>query len=162
MKIAIKYYAQYDNFSCGCICVKMLLERLWIKKTRDQLKGNMNPEPGIWVDNSEIVDEFKRYGLFTKETIDSSVDDIVNYLENWYPVLVNYMNPLMYHGHYGIITGYSKEEWVFYFADPKNGQDFCLSFSDFDNLWHDTAVQIKKWLLIVGREKFILTNHENL
>lgn len=72
------------------------------------------------------------------------------------PPIVNYYNPVSSCGHYAVVQGYSPEEEMLYLADPRNGEDYTLSFSEFRKLWHDEENTSRGWCLIIGREKIII------
>lgn len=159
MKIAMKYYAQYDKFSCGCICVKMLLERLWIKKKRAEIIESMWAVPLIWVESEDIIEYLHAQNLEILEKEETTLEELINYIKSGYPVIVNYINPLIKYWHYWIISGFCEKEEVFYFADPRTGQDYWMSFSDFEKNWTNRPENekvVKRWALIAWRERIIL------
>lgn len=158
MKIAIPYFTQYKYYTCGCICAKMILHRLWIKVEREDLIKIMWAQPNVGVEVEDLYKVFSSYNLDYKTKIETQIDEVVHYLESGYPVLVNYINPLWWVGHFSIINWYFPEEELFIMADPRNWQDYTISYSDFDAQWRNTKWDIKKWSLIVWRGDIVLKN----
>ena len=159
MKIALKYYAQYDKYSCGCICVKMLLERLGIVKEREYLIKKLWAQPQVWIEIEDIIHYFQELHLEIIQKQNTTIEELLLYLESWYPVLVNYINPLINYGHFWIITGYSQEESVFYIADPRTGQDYGMNFNDFKKNWKnrpENKDNVIQWWAIIWRERIML------
>jgi ABC-type bacteriocin/lantibiotic exporter with double-glycine peptidase domain len=156
MKLAIKYYPQYDSFSCGPVALKMLFDHFGIFLSRENLTKRCWAKPTGGSGNDDLIRVILEEGLVYKEYENSNLEQLKKTIENGYTPLVNYYNPLSKCGHYSLITGYSRDKEFFYFNDPVNWQDYCLSFASFEELWHNNENSIKKWFLVVGRERIRL------
>jgi len=159
MKIKLNYYAQYKNYSCGPIALKMVFDRLGVECTREEMIELCEAMPQVGTDHESMVKAVEKYKhLAVKQKSDATVQDILCLLESGYPVIVNYTNPLGKHGHYSVINGYDQERELFIFADPANGKDFTLSYTEFEDAWHSGSGTLEKWLMVVGRENVVTTN----
>lgn len=156
MKLGLKYYAQYNTFSCWPVSLKMILEHLWIKESRESLIKKTKANDLVWTKNSNIIKVIEEYKLKYIEKENTKISELKQYIKRWYAPIVNYYNPITKVGHYSVINWFDDESKVFYFLDPRNGQDFTLWFKEFIDLWHNNKWDIKWWSLIVWREKIIL------
>ena len=156
MKIALKYYSQYKDYSCGPISLMMIFEHLGIHYTREKMIDLCHAMPKIGTSNEHIIDEIQNEGLKFQEKKKGDIKDIIRSLENGYPVLVNYFNPLFQCGHYSVVNGYNKQEKIVILADPANGKDFTLSWEEFSRLWHNGNNTIQGWYVIIGRELIVV------
>ena len=152
MKLSIKYYPQYLNYSCGPIALKMVFEHLGIKQTRKKLIELCKAMPDHGTYHHDLINEVKNEELKYISNENGQIKDLIKFLEDGYPVIINYLNPLSGHEHYTVLVGYEKENKLLIFADPADGNDFCLSFSEFNNRWHNISSTSIGWYLVIGRE----------
>ncbi|MFB6181609.1 MAG: cysteine peptidase family C39 domain-containing protein [Candidatus Magasanikbacteria bacterium] len=156
MKLGLKYYPQYKKYSCGPVALKMVFEHLGIEYSRERMIELCEAVPKEGTEHKAIIKEVENEGLEYIQQENAEVNDLIKFLENGYPPIVNYYNPISDCGHYAVVQGYSSKEEVLYLADPRNGEDYTLSFSKFEELWHDGDNTSRGWCLIVGREKIVI------
>jgi predicted double-glycine peptidase len=58
---------------------------------------------------------------------------------------VNYFNPVTRVGHFAVIKGVEDRHVVL--ADPQNGDNFKLSFEEFEKLWHNMDKTLWRWMM---------------
>ena len=156
MKLKIRYYPQYASYSCGPVSLKMVFDHLGKHYSEEKLIKLCHAIPNNGTSHEHLIEEVKREGFKFVEGHNGSINDIIFYLNNGYPVIVNYINPLSGGGHYSVIDGYDEKENVLIFADPSNGNDYTLHFNKFKKLWHNSKGISIGWFLIIGREKIVI------
>ena len=156
MKLRLKYYPQKKGFSCGPTSLRMVFEHLGKKYSEEKMIKLCHAIPKHGISHKHMIEEVKNEGFKLVERDKGKIEDIINFLENGYPVIVNYLNPLSKRGHYSVIIGYNDKEKVLIFADPSNGMDFSLEYEEFKKRWHNLKNTSIGWYLVVGREKITL------
>ena len=79
----------------------------------------------------------KNYGLKFKYLPDSSIENVIFYLNEGYPVIVHQTFSLTENtGHRRVIVGFNDQESKFIVNDPSwLGPNYEISYSDFKKLW---------------------------
>lgn len=150
---SLKHYYQKEPYSCGPVCLKMVFEYLGIEYTENRLIRLCCAMPKAGTSHGFLISEVKEEGFEFIEKEDSKVEDIVKYIDLEIPVIVNYINPISNNGNYSVVVGYTENN-NFIFADPTNGDNYVLSFKEFEDLWHDGDGESKGWMLVIGKEKY--------
>ena len=156
MKINLKYYPQYKDYSCGPAALRMVFERLGKKYTEEKMIALCKATPKRGTTHKDLIKEVKKQGFNYIERKNGKIKDLLFFLKRGYPVIVNYVNPLSKSGHYSVVCGYKKKEKLLIFADPSNGNDYTLSWKRFKKNWHNTKKTSMGWLLVVCRDKHIV------
>ncbi len=157
MKLDIKYYPQHEDYSCGPVSLRMVFEHLGRKYSEKKMISLCKALPKTGTSHKRMIDEVKNEGFTFIAGNNKSIADITKFLDAGYPVIVNYFNPLVKKGHYSVVEGYDKDEKVLMLADPANGQDYTLSWNEFNKLWTNYKKTSKHWMLVVGREEVPFT-----
>jgi hypothetical protein len=79
----------------------------------------------------------------------ASLQDIVDAIHRGHPVLVNYFNCKSGVGHFGVVKGVDKEQAALILADPKQGDDYPLTFDHFQQHWHNHTKTIHAWMMYI-------------
>lgn len=142
---AIVHKAQDKKYNCGPISLEMLLNFYDIPHVAEELEALCETSPRHGTRHSGIVKAAKTLGARVVEKENANIDDIVVMLESGHPVLVNYFNPLTHVGHFAIIKGV--DDGAVILADPKNGDNYRLSFEEFDGYWHNHDKTLVRWMM---------------
>lgn len=156
MKLRLRYFPQSESYACGPAVLRMIFEHLGRDYSEEKLIKLCKAAPKKGTTHEDMIKEVENEGFRHHEMENAQLKDIRHFLDNGYPVIVNYINPLSARGHYAIIIGYDLKEKILIFADPSNGADFTMHEDDFFELWHSGTENTKRWLLIIGREKFVI------
>ena len=156
MKLSLKYHPQYKSFSCGPVSLRMVFEHLGKHYSENKMISLCHAMPKIGTSHEQMIEEVEKEGFKYIQKENGTVKEIINFIDDGYPVIVNYLNPLSNGGHHTVIQGYNKKEKILIFADPSNGNDFSLHFKEFEELWHDGNNSSKGWFLVIGRDKIII------
>lgn len=133
----------------------MIFEHLGKDYSEEKMIRLCHAMPKEGTSHKHLIEEVAAEGFVHKEERNGTIEDIIRYIRDGYPVLVNYLNPLSRHGHYAVVDGFDENEQVLIFADPANGNDYTLHWDEFKSLWHDGDNASKGWMLVVGREKIV-------
>lgn len=85
MKLGLKYYPQYKNYSCGPVALKMVFEHLGIEYSREKIIELCEAVPKEGTEHKAMVEEVENEGLEYIQQENAEVDDLVKFLENGYP-----------------------------------------------------------------------------
>lgn len=153
VKIRLHYFAQKDSFACGPASLRMIFKHLGVDMDEKRLEKLMDSKAGVGTSHHNLIEEVEREGFKHFDKKEGEVDEILKFLDDGYPVLVNYFNPLGKVGHFSVVVGYDLKDEVLILADPANGNDYCLKFEEFKDLWHNSNNTLKGWFMVVFREK---------
>lgn len=156
MKLRLKYFPQSENYDCGPAVLRMIFEHLGRDYSEEKLIKLCNAIPKKGTTHEDLIKEVENEGFRHREMENAHIKNILTFLNNGYPVIVNYINPLSSRGHYSIVIGYDLKEKILIFADPSNGADFTMHEDEFLKMWHSGTENTKRWLLIIGREKIVI------
>ncbi len=145
--LSLPYIAQQDNYSCGPVCIEMLLLYYRIPFDVETIQNMCDAQPGKGTDNARMPLALQTYGLQAKVTYPADTTDIIAALQNNAPVIVNYLNPVSGVGHFAVVKGITEAHIIF--ADPKNGDGYELPIPQFIAAWHSSDGSIQKWMLHV-------------
>jgi ABC-type bacteriocin/lantibiotic exporter with double-glycine peptidase domain len=145
MKHSVVHKAQTTDYTCGPTCLEMLLDFYGIGYEPDMLVHACECAPVRGTDNEKLVRAAQQLGARVSVQQNAALETIVAVLESGHPVLVNYFNCKSGVGHYAVVKGVEGEAFVL--ADPKNGDDYLLSFEHFEKHWHNHARTIRAWMM---------------
>ena len=141
----VKHKAQNKKYNCGPTSLAMLLDFYNIPHVEDDLEALCETSPKYGTNHDGIVKAATSLGAKVVEKEQASIADIEKALKAGHPVLVNYFNPLTHVGHFAIIKGIDGQSVIF--ADPKNGDNFRLTFEAFENNWHNHNKTLLRWMM---------------
>lgn len=146
MILDLIHIKQPNNYSCGPICLEMVLAYFRIETNYDELTKLTKVHSVHGTDNDEMIKVLKFKGLAATEKTEADIADITEALDKGWPVIINYVNPESGIGHYAVIKGYSED--ILTLADPKNGDNYTISFKKFLNHWSNSDGTVKRWMLV--------------
>ncbi len=149
MKHAISHKTQTNTYNCGPTCLEMLLDFYSIPYESGHIEILCETAPRRGTDNKKLVEAAAQLGAKVVVKENAQLADIVSVIESGHPVLVNYFNCKSGVGHFGVVKGVTDEALLL--ADPKNGDDYPLTFSHFEQHWHNHTKTIHAWMMYIER-----------
>ena len=150
MVIKLKHYSQKeDSSSCGSVSLKMIFEYYGKKIPIEKLIRECNPIKGRGISHKKLIEVARKYGFKVNAKNKCSIKEIMQFIDNKKPVIVNYINPQSGRGHYSIVKNYDKNKKQLIFADPSNGDNFKMNFKDFEKAWFNKKRTSEKWMMIL-------------
>ncbi len=147
MRHPVAHKQQSTDYTCGPTCLEMLLDFYNISYDREVMEELCDAQPVRGTDNSNLVRAAERLGARVVAKENAELEDIVVVIESGHPVLVNYFNCKSGVGHFGVVKGV--EENALVLADPKNGDDYLLTFDHFEKHWHNHTRTIHAWMMYI-------------
>lgn len=141
----IAHKAQTKKYNCGPTSLAMLLDFYNIAHVEEDLENLCETSVMHGTHHASLVKAAQSLGARVVEKENASIADLQSALEMGHPVLVNYFNPLTRVGHFAIIKGFDDEMVIF--ADPKNGDNFKMSFQEFEDHWHNHTKTLRGWMM---------------
>lgn len=154
MKLKVPYHEQETTYTCAVATLRMIFDFLGVENHKGELMKVLNPDEKEGVHHSKIIDFTQEVGLYSYVNNEATLDEIRFYLEEGFPVVVNYLNPSDDEGHYAVIIGFENDNFIL--NDPWNGEGFLISFTDFEKRWISGDGNNLKWLMVVSKEPFHL------
>ncbi len=150
MKHAVHHKTQSNSYNCGPTCLEMLFEFYGVPFEDETVEFLCETAPDKGTENHKLVEAAQSLGVRVAVKEDAHLEDIIAVIEKGHPVLVNYFNCKSGVGHYAVVKGIENEAFVL--ADPKNGDDYPLTFDHFQKHWHNHANTIHAWMMYFARE----------
>jgi ATP-binding cassette subfamily B protein len=149
MKHPVPHKTQSNTYNCGPTCLEMLLEFYGIPYDSEKIDALCETAPRHGTDNQKLVEAAEQLGAHVIVKENAQLTDIISLIESGHPVLVNYFNCKSGVGHFGVVKGI--EDQALILADPKNGDDYPLTFDHFQQHWHNHTRTIHAWMMYVAR-----------
>ena len=147
MKYPVPHKTQTSSYNCGPTCLEMLLDFYRISYDPKMIEHVCDAAPKRGTDNQKLADAAEQLGAQVVVKENAQLADIIGALEKGRPVLVNYFNCKSGVGHYAVVKG--AEDNALILADPKNGDDYLLTFDHFEKHWHNHAKTIQAWMMYI-------------
>jgi ABC-type bacteriocin/lantibiotic exporter with double-glycine peptidase domain len=155
---------------CGPTALAMVLNYYGVKKSKDDLKSelNFNPKRGI-SPVSIVYFPFSKYDFKGEIVLNSSIDDLRLWISSDRPVIVRQYanrNNKLYSkiGHYRVVVGYDDAKQVVYVNDPERPDVLPISYRDFNEFWDMTDQadnSTKNFMLVIVPAKITETKQAN-
>lgn len=149
MKHPVRHKLQSNSYNCGPTCLEMLLDFYGVSYDPSELHNLCDCVPGRGTDNEKLVEAIEAHGVKTVVKQNASLSDIVDTIKDGHPVVVNYFNCKSDVGHFAIVKGVDMDTQALLLADPKNGDDYPLTFEHFQKHWHNHTKTIHAWMMYV-------------
>ena len=143
---------QKHNYDCGSACMESILTFFGFSDLEDKVFNiaGTNKQNGTFIKGLARV--AKKFGVRYKTFTNMSVDDLKNYIDRHFPVIIAIQaysrksqfqyNRSWAHGHYVIPIGYDDKK--IYFQDPSSTVRTFLTYQELNERWHDVDVDGKK------------------
>lgn len=151
IKHAVKHKTQSTTYNCGPTCLAMLLDFYGTPYDEREMESLCETSPRGGTRNHKLVEVARGLGAQVVAKENAALEDIITALEAGNPVLVNYFNCKSGVGHFGVVKGIDEGKQAFLLADPKQGDDYLLTFEHFSQHWHDHAKTIHAWMMYFER-----------
>lgn len=151
MKHAVHHKTQTKTYNCGPTCLEMLLDFYGIPYESEKIEALCDTSPRHGTDNRKLVQAAEQLGASVVAKENAQLADIVAVIESGHPVLVNYFNCRSGVGHFGVVKGVDADGQALLLADPKQGDDYPLTFEHFQQHWHNHSKTIHAWMMYIAR-----------
>ncbi len=149
MRHAVPHRTQSNTYNCGPTCLEMLLDFYGVSYDPAEMETICDATPGKGTDNDNLVRAIEAAGMQPTVKENASLEDIVETIKSGHPVLVNYFNCKSHVGHYAVIKGIDFDVGALLLADPKQGDDYPLTFDHFQKHWHNHTKTIHAWMMYI-------------
>lgn len=151
MRHPVPHKTQTTDYTCGPVCLEMLLDFYGVAYDHETLERLCGACPGKGTDNENLVHAAEHFGTRPIVKENASLEDIIDSIRGGHPVLVNYFNCRSGVGHFGVVKGVDIKNEALLLADPKNGDDYPLTFIHFEQHWHNHTKTIHAWMMYMER-----------
>jgi len=161
---------QTFHYDCGASALQSILIYYGYNVREDKIMrlAGTTDEYGTPIEGIEKV--AKSYGLNVIQKSGLTINDVIGYIEQGYPVLMPIQawsdEPMDYstlwdEGHWVIAIGYDHEK--IYFEDPSSVVRATIMFNELNLRWHDIKVDGTKLehfaMIIQGEPKYTYNDH---
>jgi len=148
----LKYYSQKrGTSSCGPVCLKMVFEYFGKKVSDKRLFKVCETIKGKGTSHKKMVEVSRKNGFKVQAKNESSIKEIMKYIDKKKPAIVNYINPKSCRGHYSVVKEYNSKKKELIFADPSNGNNFKMNFNDFKKRWFNRNKTSPQWMMTIEK-----------
>lgn len=160
MKLSIPHRRQVNDYMCGPATLQMVLAFLGEQKTQRSIRKLMMVSPKELqtksADNNKMVRAIQRAGFYAYVNDHSNIDELKSFINQGYPVVINYIEPSNDDGHFAVVKGYNPLLKTIILNDPWNGDDFTFSEKEFIERWHPKWWRASEgykghWLMVASR-----------
>lgn len=162
MKLAVPFFHQDTNFTCGPAALEMVLAYYGVRISEMRLRKKLHTESSpllAGTSHGHLIDLARSLGFFSYANEGAELDEVQLFLHRKMPVLVDYTEPSSDEGHYSVVIGMENDHVIL--NDPWNGPEFCLTQHRFLERWHDPLTHSRRWMLVLARQDFAM-GHEFL
>ena len=150
MKHPLRHKEQSTTYNCGPTCLEMLFDFYGIPYESESIEVLCETSPRQGTDHHKLIETAEQFGVKVEAKENASLEDIVVALESGHPVIVNYFNCKSNVGHFGVVKGIDEASGALILADPKNGDDYTLTFDHFQKHWHSQAKTTHAWMMYIS------------
>lgn len=123
--LPVSNFKQRTRYSCGAVAMQIVMEYLGHNFTEKEMSNAVKTTPEKGTDMKDMVKLAQKTGLDFKVRWKRgwTVEQVRKALDTGFPMIVNFQQtPKFGEGHYAVIIGYTKDEFIF--SDPSGKEDF--------------------------------------
>ncbi len=123
--LPVSNFKQRTNYSCGAVAMRIVLEYFGHNHTEKEMIAMVLATPEKGTDMKDMVSLAKSEHLDLKVHWKKrwTAEQVRKALKTGFPIIVNFQHsPRFGEGHYAVIIGYTKDEFIF--SDPSGKEDF--------------------------------------
>ncbi|PIW36552.1 MAG: hypothetical protein COW24_05085 [Candidatus Kerfeldbacteria bacterium CG15_BIG_FIL_POST_REV_8_21_14_020_45_12] len=156
--LAVPYYSQPDDYSCGAACLKMMLEYNGIKTSLADLMSHLNvieddgPMGGL--QEEDIVALADRLGARASGKGDASINDIILELKAGRSVMIGYLvreEDGQVNGHFVVAVGSTEHDLIVH--DPWGEPNSPVPLDYLDKNWKAESSKVDRWMMTMSPTK---------
>lgn len=152
MRHNVPHKEQSNTYNCGPTCLEMLFDFYGIPYEPDKINEMCECAPRAGTDHLKMIEAAQKCGANVEAKENATLDDILEALRSGHPVIVNYFNCKSGVGHFGVVKGVDEAQKALILADPKNGDDYMLTFDHFAKHWHNHAKTTHAWMMYLQNQ----------
>lgn len=137
------FYEQEQEWTCGPACMRMVMERVGVKKTEKQLIRLMHTTPIKGTGIREFPALAERFQLNYVVNRNSSIDELVDAYRNGYNIIICYYYKNKQEDHYAVLKEIDDED--IYLLDPWVGPEHRYNLNHFVSIWRTRYEHEKGW-----------------
>lgn len=150
MKLMVPFLHQETDYTCGPTALRMVLSYFGKHTPENVVMAIAGTSEATGTGRRGMVNALKILGLNTHAHHGATIDEIRFYLDEGFPIIVNYRDFTDNVGHYGVIVGYERD--TLFIHDPYAAEgNTQVSVNDFDSHWYGYhSKQFTRFLLVSG------------
>jgi len=148
----VPYHEQINPYSCGPAVFQMVFGYFGTRASQKTLAKELKTTKKIGTKNRDLVRVANENGFFSFAQRYATVSKIKRFLSRGLPVIVDFIEPSEEEGHYAVIVGRDRSNFIF--NDPWNGRGMKMNEKDFLKRWRDGNGMCHRWLLVLSKKKF--------
>ena len=135
MGIEIPFFRQEQLHHCGPAVVRMVLHFYGGERLEQEIADAMGTTEEEGTPLSSILDYVKSQGLRVIHKDGADFSDIQGFIDQGYPVMVNYRETSQEQGHFALVVEITEEEVIL--NDPWHGSGYAVDKEEFRRRWHN-------------------------
>jgi len=152
LNIRVPYFKQENWYTCGPVCLRMVLAFLRIIKTEAEVKAACGTTE-LGTTPMQISAAAQKFGLKASSVKNANIDDLKREIKGGRPVIVLIDPSYLYggisgFGHFIVIVGFKDKDIIYHDPDVPEGKFMQLNLETFCNAWNATRC----WMIKVEKE----------
>lgn len=147
MNLKLPYHHQKNCYFCGPTSLKIVLEKLGVKKTEKELARIAGTGEKDGTSHCGMVKACGMSGFSCFVHENASLKNIESFLRAGLPIITDWTDYKSGDGHYTVITEVKSKEMVF--CDPWYGPAYAVERKIFEKFWKDSLSRGKRWIMVI-------------
>lgn len=151
--LPVSNFKQRTNYSCGAVAMRIIFEYFGHEFTEKEMIKMVEATPEKGTDMKDMVSLAKseHFDFKVQWKQKWTVEQVKKSLEAGFPIVVNFqMAPKLGEGHYAVIIGYTKDEFIF--SDPSGKEDFRKEkIEHFMKRWYELEDKTEREGMVIYR-----------
>lgn len=149
LKLKLPYVEQSLTYTCGPAALQMVLRYFDQKVGHARLVELLETNKDTGTRRRRLVEAAQAHGMYVHEHVGASLAELLWFVRQSVPVIVNYREPDNEVGHYAVVAGFSW--WRIILHDPWHGPEFRLPVWEFAARWHGQhKTTNRRWMLAIS------------